>query len=146
MAQKVQVLLVDDLDGSEADETVRFVLDGVEYEIDLSTRNAEQLRRVLGPYIQRARQAKPANRRRRARTRPGRERSSEIRDWARLRGHEVSERGRIPAEIIRQYVRQDAALAVGPPGPDFGDDDEDPGPGFGEAAPGPGPDFGDDDE
>jgi Lsr2 len=103
MAQKVQVLLVDDLDGGEASETVSFSLDGTAYEIDLSSENAGKLRKDFSPYIDRARKGGGGGRRRRARTGPGRERSAEIRAWARQRGHKVSERGRIPATIISEY-------------------------------------------
>jgi hypothetical protein len=122
MARKIQVALLDDLDGSEANETVSFVFDGLSYEIDLNSRNAEQFRRAVAPYIQHSRQVKSASRRRKTtRTEPGRERSSEIRAWAKQRGHKVSERGRIPAAIIAQYE----VVRGGPsPGPDFGDDDE----------------------
>ena len=103
MAQKVQVLLVDDLDGGEASETVSFSLDGTAYEIDLSPENAGKLRKDLAQYIDHARKGGGGGRRRRARTGPGRERSAEIRAWARQRGHKVSERGRIPATIISEY-------------------------------------------
>jgi hypothetical protein len=104
MAQKVQVLLVDDLDGGEASETVSFSLDGTTYEIDLSADNAGKLRKDFQSYIDHARKGGGGGgRRRRARTGPGRERSAEIRAWARQRGHKVSERGRIPATIIAEY-------------------------------------------
>jgi hypothetical protein len=104
MAQKVQVLLVDDLDGGEASETVSFSLDGTAYEIDLSADNAGKLRKDFAQYIDHARRGGAGgSRRRRARTGPGRERSAEIRAWARQRGHKVSERGRIPATIINEY-------------------------------------------
>ena len=102
MAQKVHVVLVDDLDGGEAEETVQFALDGIAYEIDLSSENANKLRKELGAYAEHARKAGGA-RRRRTRTGPGRERSSEIRAWAKQRGYKVSERGRIPAAIIAEY-------------------------------------------
>jgi hypothetical protein len=105
MAQKVQVLLVDDLDGSEATETVTFGLDGASYEIDLSTGNANKLRKELEPYVEHARKASGsgAARRRRTRTGPGRERSAQIRAWAKQRGYKVNERGRIPANIVAEY-------------------------------------------
>jgi len=103
MAQKVQVLLVDDLDGGEASETVSFSLDGTAYEIDLTSENAGKLRKDFSQYIDHARKGGGGGRRRRARTGPGRERSAEIRAWARQRGHKVSERGRIPATIIQEY-------------------------------------------
>ncbi len=125
MAQKIRVTVIDDLDGSEANEVVSFAFDGVSYEIDLSSHNAEQFRRDLARYIQSARRVKPASRRRATRAGPRRERSSEIRAWARQRGHKVSERGRIPASIIQQYeMHGSQALSAGPsPGPDFGDDE-----------------------
>lgn len=105
MAQKVHVVLVDDLDGGEAKETVLFSLDGVTYEIDLSSANADKLRKELTTYIEHARKASGGGggRRRRARSGPGRERSSEIRAWAKQQGRKVSERGRIPASIIAEY-------------------------------------------
>ena len=104
MAQKVQVLLVDDLDGSQADETVTFGLDGVSYEIDLSSGNAGKLRSELAQYVEHARKAAatPA-RRRRARTGAGREQSARIREWAKAHGKKISERGRIPADILAEY-------------------------------------------
>ena len=104
MAQKVQVLLVDDLDGSTADETVTFGLDGVSYEIDLSSGNAGKLRNELAQYVEHARKttAAPA-RRRRTRSGAGREQSARIREWAKQHGKKISERGRIPAEIVAEY-------------------------------------------
>jgi hypothetical protein len=104
MAQKVQVLLVDDLDGGTATETVQFSLDGTAYEIDLSAANADKLRKELANYVDHARKASSGGgRRRRPRTGPGRERSAEIRSWAKSRGYKVNERGRIPAAIIQEY-------------------------------------------
>jgi hypothetical protein len=103
MAQKVQVLLVDDLDGSEATETVAFGLDGASYEIDLSTGNASKLRKELAHYVEHARKASGQTRRRRTRTGPGREHSAQIRLWAKQRGYKVNERGRIPANIVAEY-------------------------------------------
>jgi len=123
MAQKILVTLIDDLDSSEAHETVSFAFDGVSYEIDLSSHNAEKLRRDLAPYIQRARKVKPASQRRRAtRTGAGRVRSSEIRAWAEQRGLRISERGRIPSSIVQRYEMQSRTAGPGP-GPDFGDDE-----------------------
>jgi hypothetical protein len=104
MAQKVQVLLVDDLDGSEATETVSFGLDGLAYEIDLSSGNAGQLRKELASYVEHARKAgSVAGRRRRQRNGAGREQSARIREWAKDRGFKVNERGRIPANIVAEY-------------------------------------------
>ena len=104
MAQKVQVLLVDDIDGSEATETVSFGLDGVAYEIDLSSGNAGKLRTELTEYVEHARKAGNTQaRRRRQRNGAGREQSARIREWAKLRGFKVNERGRIPANILAEY-------------------------------------------
>lgn len=103
MAQKVQVLLVDDLDGGEADETVAFSIDGASYEIDLSGANATKLRDSLTPFVEKSRKAGTATRRRRQRGASSRERSAEIRAWAKNNGIKVNERGRIPAHVIEQY-------------------------------------------
>jgi hypothetical protein len=104
VAQKVQVLLVDDLAGSEATETVSFGLDGVGYEIDLSSGNAGGLRTELAQYVEHARKSGGAQvRRRRQRNGAGREQSARIREWARSHGHKVNERGRIPANIVAEY-------------------------------------------
>ncbi len=106
MAQKVQVVLVDDLDGGAAEETVSFALDGVSYEIDLSAANAAQLRESFAQWVGHGRRVG-------GRTRSGGRRSSgtsgssrasggqsqEIREWARANGFTVNERGRIPAEV-----------------------------------------------
>ncbi|WP_067462523.1 histone-like nucleoid-structuring protein Lsr2 [Actinomadura macra] len=104
MAQKVEVLLVDDIDGGEADETVSFSLDGTTYEIDLSKKNAAKLRTGLEPFVAGARKArKTTGRAGRTRTTNSRERSAEIREWAKSNGIKVNERGRIPANVIEKY-------------------------------------------
>lgn len=106
MAQKVEVLLIDDIEGGSADETVRFGLDGVSYEIDLSDGNAAQLRESLSSYVSRARKATPRatrSRSQRGRATSSRERSAEIRSWAKQQGINVNERGRIPAWIVEKY-------------------------------------------
>lgn len=103
MAQKVQVLLVDDLDGGEADETVTFAIDGASYEIDLSSANAAKLRDSLRPFVEKSRKAGSSTRKRRQRGASSRERSAEIRAWAKNNGIKVNERGRIPAHVIEQY-------------------------------------------
>lgn len=107
MAQKVQVILVDDLDGGSADETVTFALDGVSYEIDLTTDNAAKLRDSLSTWIGHSRKvsrsgAKPA-RRPSARSAAGGSSANTIREWARANGYSVNERGRISAEIRAAY-------------------------------------------
>jgi Lsr2 len=103
MAQKVTVELEDDLDGGPADETVRFGIDGSDYEIDLSKKNAAALRRKLAPFIEHARKAGRGARRRPGRTASSRARSGDIRAWAKDQGIAVSERGRIPASVVEQY-------------------------------------------
>jgi len=105
MAQKVNVLLVDDIDGSEADETIQFSLDGARYEIDLNREHARELRGQLAPYVKAARKATgPAGQPARARgTAAIDRRNKEIRDWARERGLDVNDRGRIPAGIVARY-------------------------------------------
>lgn len=103
MAQKVQVFLVDDLDGGKADETVSFSLDGRSYEIDLSKKNAAKLRKAVAPFKDGARKVRAAGRRTAARGAGTRERSAEIRVWARSAGIKVNERGRIPANVIEKY-------------------------------------------
>jgi hypothetical protein len=107
MAQKVTVSLVDDLSGSQADETVSFGLDGKSYEIDLSSKNAEKLREALADYVAAAR--KPSGGRRAAAAtaarRPAvdREQNQAIREWARNKGMKVNDRGRIPSEVVDAY-------------------------------------------
>ena len=103
MAQKIIVALEDDLDGGPADETVRFGLGGTEYEIDLSKKNAKVFRRQLAPFIEHARKAGRGQRRRPGRTVSSRERSADIRAWAKDRGITVSDRGRISASVAEQY-------------------------------------------
>ena len=106
MAQKVQVLLVDDLDGGTADETVTFALDGVSYEIDLTTENAAKLRDALGTWVGHARKVGGRSSARTAvstRSRSSRGDAQAIRDWAKAHGHNVSERGRISAEVKAAY-------------------------------------------
>ena len=103
MAQKITVALEDDLDGGPAEETVRFGLGGAEYEIDLSKRNARAFRKQLAPFIDHARKTGRGQRRRPGRTAARRERSGDIRRWAKGQGIAVSDRGRIPASVVEQY-------------------------------------------
>lgn len=109
MAQKVTVALIDDVDGKKADETVRFGLDGKHYEIDLSSRNAQRLRDALGDYLTVARRAggRHSASSQKSTSRPvvDREHNQAIRDWARKRGMKVSERGRIPTEVVEAFHR-----------------------------------------
>ena len=103
MAQRVTVALEDDLDGGPADETVRFAFGGADYEIDLSKKNAAAFRRRLAPFVEHARKAGRAQPRRPGQTAASRQRSGDIRAWAKGRGIAVSERGRIPASVVEQY-------------------------------------------
>ena len=105
MAQKIQTLFIDDIDGGEADGTVRFALDGTEYEIDLNARHNEELRSALGKYVTHARKIGGTARRSTART--GRRSSTvdtvAVRSWAREQGIEIKDRGRVPADIVTKY-------------------------------------------
>ena len=108
MAQRVQVILEDDLDASEASETVEFSLDGVSYEIDLSDSNASALRNDLARWIGHSRRA---GGRRQTRRRNGgassgasREELAKIRDWGRSNGYSVSDRGRVSQDVQDAYA------------------------------------------
>lgn len=116
MAKRVHVVLEDDLDGSAAEESVSFSLDGQAYEIDLNSANAHALRDTLSRYIGHARKAgsgsraaRPARARASAGPSTGtparadREQIKAIREWARRNGHQVSDRGRIAAPIVDAY-------------------------------------------
>ena len=106
MAQKIQTLFIDDIDGDDAEGTVRFGLEGTEYEIDLSAKNADALRRALAQYIEAARRAPGSPRRP---SRGGRRASgsglntTEVREWAKAQGIEVRDRGRVPAELVVKF-------------------------------------------
>ncbi|MFD8018912.1 Lsr2 family protein [Streptomyces lavendulae] len=111
MAQKVQVLLVDDIDGGQADETVTFALDGKTYEIDLSTDKAENLRTVLETYVKAGRKTSggrgpSAGTRGKASVKSPQDGPSaeELRAWAQKNGYEVAPRGRVPASIREAYT------------------------------------------
>jgi nucleoid-associated protein Lsr2 len=112
VAQIREVRLIDDLDGESADETVEFGLDGKVFEIDLSKGNAGRLRDALAEFVGAARKAGGARRRSAAATTPprrpsiDREQNQAIRDWARKRGMKVSDRGRIPAEVLEAYHQE----------------------------------------
>ncbi|MGN9843006.1 histone-like nucleoid-structuring protein Lsr2 [Nonomuraea sp. H19] len=106
MAKQIQEILIDDLDGGEANETVSFAIDGSSYEIDLSDLNAKKLRDALTPFVQNARRAGAVTTRRRGRggsRAMSREKSSEIRQWAKAHGLPVSERGRIASTVVEKY-------------------------------------------
>ena len=104
MVQRVNVVLVDDLDGTDADETVVFGIDGTDYEIDLSTANAGKLRDALAVYVGHGRRT--GGRRKRAAGRPAAKSAAtpaEIREWARNNGWDVPDRGRVASEVREAY-------------------------------------------
>lgn len=105
MAQRVQILLEDDLDGSEASETVNFSIDGKAYEIDLSAANSAQLRDDFAKWVGHARPVRGG----RARVAPvraaGRNDLNKVREWGRKNGFKVSDRGRVSAEVQEAYAR-----------------------------------------
>jgi len=104
VAQRVEVVLVDDLDGGVAEETVQFALDGVSYEIDLNADNAAALRDALAVYVGHGRRVGGRRSSGRASSRrSGSSETAQIRAWAKDRGLGVNERGRIPADIVAQY-------------------------------------------
>jgi hypothetical protein len=112
MAKQVQTRLVDDLDGSEAAETVLLGLDGKAFELDLSEKNAKKLRKALEPFLAGARRSGGGSRGRQrgggsaSRSTSDRDRNTAIRDWARQNGRQVADRGRIPASVIEAYDKQ----------------------------------------
>jgi hypothetical protein len=107
MAQRVQIILEDDYDGGTADETVTFSLDGAEYEIDLSSKNASGLREALAPWVAHAR--KIGGRRKRSTKATGSSSTSDIRAWAQAQGLDVSSRGRVSADVRDAYEKAHAS-------------------------------------
>lgn len=100
MAQKVNIVLVDDIDGTDATETVSFALDGREYEIDLSEKNAQKLRDSIAPYVGHARRGGGSRRR----NRTGGPSPADIRAWARENGFDVPDRGRVASHVREAYL------------------------------------------
>jgi hypothetical protein len=111
VARKVEVKLLDDIDGSQADETVPFAIDGTSYEIDLSAKHAKELRSVLDRFVGSARKvgrgvpavAGARAGRAAAPARSDRAQNKAIREWAKRKKIELSDRGRIPRSIVEQY-------------------------------------------
>jgi len=104
MAQQIQTLFIDDIDGGPAEGTVRFGLDGTDYEIDLSTVHKEELHKVLAAYVTHARKAAGTARRGSRGRRPADVPDTrKVREWARGQGIDIKERGRVPAEVIEKY-------------------------------------------
>ena len=113
VAQKVQVLLVDDLEGGEADETVTFALDGVAYEIDLTHTNAGKLRELLAPFTEKGRKQSGRSGGSAGRSRTGRAPrpvggnpdTAKVRAWAKENGLDVNDRGRVPSTVREAYEK-----------------------------------------
>lgn len=104
MAQQIQTLFIDDIDGGPAEGTVRFGLDGTDYEIDLSAAHSEELHKVLVGYVTHARKAGRTARRGSRGRRPADSLDTrKVREWARAEGLDIKERGRVPAEVIEKY-------------------------------------------
>lgn len=109
VAQKIQTLFIDDIDGSEAEGTVRFALDGAEYEIDLNAKHADALRKALARYVDAARRSSGSSTAARRPARAGRRapasglNTTEVREWAKAQGIEVKDRGRVPAELVVRF-------------------------------------------
>ena len=106
MAQKIQTLFVDDLDDSEAEGTVRFGLDGTDYEIDLNAKHAQELRDALARYVAAGRRVRASTRqpaRSARKTQPNALNTTEVREWAKAQGIDVKDRGRIPAELVVKF-------------------------------------------
>ncbi len=115
MARVESVSLIDDFDGGKADESVGFSIDGRDLEIDLSAKHASELRAALAPFIGAARRVSAGGNRSQVRTlstAANRQQNQEIRAWATDNGFTVSERGRIPAEVLRAFADRDNALAA----------------------------------
>ena len=109
MAQKVITEFIDDIDGSPAERTFTFAVDGTNYEIDLSTENIAEFKSAIGGFIESARKVKGGSNGRRTRStwtnggRRSREQTQAVREWARQHGHNISNRGRIPSSIQQAF-------------------------------------------
>ncbi|HZJ04434.1 MAG TPA: Lsr2 family protein [Nocardioidaceae bacterium] len=103
MAQRVNVILVDDIDGSDAEENVRFAIDGVSYEIDLTSEHASELRSALARFVGHARRL-DARRTKTQRATASGVSAADIRRWARENGWDVPDRGRVSAEVRQAYA------------------------------------------
>lgn len=112
MAKRTIHVLVDDIDGGDADETVKFALDGIQYEIDLSNKNASKLREAIAPYVNAGTKVgrggvvvggRAASARGRGGAAADRDQNKAIREWAQAKGIKVSDRGRIKQEIVDRF-------------------------------------------
>ncbi|HEU5388939.1 MAG TPA: Lsr2 family protein [Streptosporangiaceae bacterium] len=104
MAQRLHTLYVDDLDGSDAEGTVRFSLDGAQYEIELNAAHATELRDALAPYVEAGRKVSRRAGRNRGKAAPKGVSSNEVRDWAKTNGLEIKNRGRVPAKVMTKFL------------------------------------------
>lgn len=109
MAVEVKRTRTDDLDGSEAAETVTFTYEGRAYELDLSAENAAAYHAAMAPFVRAARRARYRDQHRRQGHATHQERSAEIRAWAKQRGIKVNRMGRIPAGVIKQFEEAHAS-------------------------------------
>ena len=118
MAQKVVREFIDDIDGSAAERTFTFAVDGTAYEIDLSSANIAEFKAAIGGFIESARKVKATSNGQRQRgastidLRKQRERLNEVREWARTKGYSVSNRGRVSAEVLAAFENQGSATAA----------------------------------
>ena len=106
MAQKVQVMLLCDLDDGnvDAEETLQFSVDNTTYEVDVCAKHAQQIREGLEPFVTHGRKiSASSSNRRRQRTGAGRQETANVRAWAKDQGIHINERGRIPASVVREY-------------------------------------------
>ncbi len=105
MASRTQVIVEDDIDGGDADHTIRFTVNGSSYEIDLSAANAQKFDRAIEPFVSKARRVggRGAGARRTTRSSTGTAEQAAIRVWAKDNGYQVSDRGRISANVVAAY-------------------------------------------
>lgn len=103
MTQRIQTLFIDDLDGSEAAGTIRFGLDGTQYEIDLSIAHSGELRNALEQYIRHARRTGTPRRAPRSQRENSAVDTAKVREWAKEQGIEIKDRGRVPAAVVEKY-------------------------------------------
>lgn len=116
MARQVNVTVVDDIDGkSPAEETVEFSIDGVNYEIDLSTKNAEKMRKDLNLWVSSARRVTGRFKGRRPINSSRRTDLAAVREWAKSNGYKVSSRGRIPSDVVAAFDNRSASKTVDQP-------------------------------
>lgn len=104
MARTMKVVLTDDIDGTPADETIEFSIDGNHYEIELNSDNAAKFRGAFEPYVSKARRV-AGSRTPKKKASSSRVDATKVRDWARDNGFEVSARGRLSSEVIEAYEK-----------------------------------------